>query len=115
MTHFLGGNVTVMVSDMDSAVKFYTETLGLKLKNRYGDHWADVEGPGISLGLHPAGSNVKTGNNLQIGFKVNDLDKTVADLERKNVKFTVQDDNQVRLATFADPDGNVLYLAQSKR
>ncbi|MBI1767522.1 MAG: VOC family protein [Bacteroidetes bacterium] len=114
MTHILGGNVTVMVSDMDTAVKFYTETLGLKLRNRYGDHWADVDGPGISLGLHPAGKDVKIGNNLQIGFKVDDLDKAVADLERKNVKFTTQDDTQVRLAIFADPDGNALYLAQSK-
>ena len=30
------GNVTVMISDMDRAIRFYTEALGLKLKYRHG-------------------------------------------------------------------------------
>src|SRR5262249_26868336 len=37
-----GGNATVYVSDMDRSVRFYTETLGLKLKHRFGNHWAEV-------------------------------------------------------------------------
>jgi len=45
-------NVTVMVSNLDRAIQFYTESLGLTLKNRYGAHWADIEGPGIVIGLH---------------------------------------------------------------
>jgi catechol 2,3-dioxygenase-like lactoylglutathione lyase family enzyme len=40
---FSSGNVTVMVSNMDAAVGFYTEGLGLKLAYRCGDHWASVE------------------------------------------------------------------------
>ena len=46
-------NITVMVTNMDAAVRFYTETLGMTLKSRYGNNWADVEGPGIAIGLHP--------------------------------------------------------------
>jgi catechol 2,3-dioxygenase-like lactoylglutathione lyase family enzyme len=38
-----GGNATVFVSNMDRAVQFYTEVLGLKLTNRFGDNWATVE------------------------------------------------------------------------
>ena len=50
-----GGNATVFVSNMDNAVRFYTETLGLRLTNRFGDHWATVDaGKGLSIGLHPA-------------------------------------------------------------
>ena len=29
-----GGNATIYVSNMDTAVRFYTEVLGLKLTNR---------------------------------------------------------------------------------
>jgi catechol 2,3-dioxygenase-like lactoylglutathione lyase family enzyme len=114
MTDILGGNVTVMVTNMDTAINFYTEVLGLKLKNRYGDHWADIKGPGISIGLHPADKDIKIGDNLQIGFQVADLDKTVAALEKKGIQCKVRSDGQVRLAFFTDPDDNTLYLAQSQ-
>ena len=40
---FSGGNVTVYVSNMDRAVRFYSDTLGLKLAYRFGDHWASIE------------------------------------------------------------------------
>ena len=49
-----GGNATIIVSNMDRAVQFYTEVLGLKLTNRFGDHWATVDaGKGLTIGLHP--------------------------------------------------------------
>jgi catechol 2,3-dioxygenase-like lactoylglutathione lyase family enzyme len=38
-----GGNATVYVSNMDNAIRFYTEVLGLKLTNRFGNHWATVQ------------------------------------------------------------------------
>ena len=41
---FRAGVVTVYVSDMDRAVKFYTEALGFTLKERYGNHWASIDG-----------------------------------------------------------------------
>jgi len=112
MTTIQGGNVTVMVTNMDNAVKFYTEVLGLKLKNRFGDHWADIEGPGIAIGLHPTSKDVKRGDNLQIGLKVADLDIAISALEKKGVRFKINNDDQVRLAFFTDPDKNSLYLVQ---
>src|SRR5215831_5142587 len=51
---FSSGNVTVYVTNMDRAVRFYTDVLGLKLAYRFGDHWASVElGKGLTIGLHP--------------------------------------------------------------
>ena len=48
-----GGNATVYVSNMDAAVRFYTDNLGLKLTNRVGNHWATIEtGHGRPEGLH---------------------------------------------------------------
>lgn len=49
-----GGNATVYVSNMDTAIRFYTEVLGLKLTNRFGNHWATVQaGKSLVIGLHP--------------------------------------------------------------
>ena len=60
-----GGNATVYVSNMDAAVGFYGQALGLKVTNRFADRWATIgAGPsywttdrvnaGLVLGLHPA-------------------------------------------------------------
>ncbi|HLF63181.1 MAG TPA: VOC family protein [Saprospiraceae bacterium] len=114
MTDILGCNVTIMVQSMDDAVKFYCDVLGFNLKNRYGDHWADVEAPGMAIGLHPANKDVKTGNNLSLGLRVNDLKKSVSVFQQKGLQFVVKDDGQVLLASFTDPDGNSLYLVESK-
>lgn len=107
-------NVTVMVSNMSQAIKFYTETLGLTLKNKYGDHWADIEGPGISIGLHPTQREIIRSDNLQIGLNVANLEEAIAKLEKKGVQFTMNKDDQVRIAYFNDPDRNTLYLIQSQ-
>ena len=59
---FASGNVTIYVQNMDRAVRFYTETLGLKLAYRFGDHWAAVElGKGLTIGLHPASEESPAG------------------------------------------------------
>jgi len=59
---FRSGNVTIYVTNMDRAVRFYTETLGLKLAYRFGDHWASVEcGKGLTIGLHPTSEPARPG------------------------------------------------------
>jgi catechol 2,3-dioxygenase-like lactoylglutathione lyase family enzyme len=119
---FKEANVTLMVGDMETTVRFYTVTLGLRLRARYGDHFAQVEAPGTIIALHPAsdsgGSSAKEqggSDRVSIGFAVSDLQATMDELKGKGVVFTrVTDDKQVRLAFFADPDGTPLYLSQNK-
>ena|ERR1700752_4089416 len=114
MIDFKGANVTLMISDMDKAIGFYNEVLGLKLKSRYGNNWAELEGPGITIALHPKNKGVKTGNNMQIGLSVGDIQSVVKELESKGVQFELNQDTKVKLASFTDPDGNILYLAQAE-
>jgi catechol 2,3-dioxygenase-like lactoylglutathione lyase family enzyme len=45
-------NVTIMVRNLDESIKFY-ESIGLKLKQRWGNHYAMFVVKGITLGLHP--------------------------------------------------------------
>lgn len=39
-------SVTVMVSDMKRAIKFYVEIVGLNLKANWGDEFAQIKAPG---------------------------------------------------------------------
>jgi catechol 2,3-dioxygenase-like lactoylglutathione lyase family enzyme len=113
---FKSANVTVMVANFDRAVQFYTQTLGLKLKNRYEDQFAEIEAPGLTIGLHPSterGSGPERSESLSIGLGVDNLDLMMSELRKKGVEFSSQiTDGMLRIAHFKDPDGNPLYLAQ---
>src|SRR5579863_2765014 len=115
---FSSGNVTVMVSNMDAAVRFYSEILGLKLAYRFGDHWASIEaGKGLTIGLHPASEQSPAGRkgSMAIGLELDgSIEDAVAKLEAKGVRFhgIVNEAKAGTFAYFEDPDGNSLYLAE---
>ena len=115
-----GGLPTIYVGDMSAAVRFYTEALGLKLLERYGDHWASIDGGhGLTIGLHPASEQNPAGRvgSITIGFRSSEpIRQAVQTLKARGVVFRgdVVDDTQVLIANFQDPDGNPLYLAEPK-
>jgi catechol 2,3-dioxygenase-like lactoylglutathione lyase family enzyme len=113
---YTAGNVTLMVSDFNRAISFYTDTLGLTLKTRHGQDWAEVEAPGLTIGLHPTGErgpSMIQANGLSIGLGVQGIEQVMADLQAKGVRFTppgIIDTGAERLANFHDPDQTPLYL-----
>ena len=115
-----GGLVTLFVRDVDRAVRFYVETLGMKLVEEAGKGWAVIDaGDGFRLGLaHIAhGEVVETRGAFapSVGFypKV-PIREAVSILENRGVRFDVKDDGTMMLAHFRDPDDNVLYLCQER-
>ena len=118
---YSSGNVTVYVSNMDQAVKFYSETLGLKLAYRFGDHWAAVEvGRGLTIGLHPASELMPAGRkgSMAIGLELSgSIHEAVRKLQAKGVVFEgpVNESKAGNFVGFEDPDGNQLYLAELSR
>ncbi len=116
-----GGNVTVMVSNMDASVRFYTEVLGMKLTNRFGDHWATVDaGRGLTIGLHPASHKYPapgTKGGTLIGLEIDEPIQQVVDrLRGKGVRFLspiVNDPGAGSFADLEDPDGNWIYLGET--
>ena len=116
-----GGIATVFVADMDRAVKFYAELLGLELQYRFGNHWASVKAPGgLVIGLHPASEDNPAGKrgSITIGFSLDEpLEASVERLRKKGVSFTgpILDDKEVRFAYFSDADGNEMYLNEMKQ
>ncbi|MDQ0217452.1 glyoxalase [Peribacillus cavernae] len=115
---FKNGNVTVMVRDVNKAVQFYVETLGLKLEYQVDGHWAQVQAPGLTLGLHPIGENgsqLEKSDNLSIGFEPENFDTSLETLRARGVVFApIMEDKATRIAPFYDLDGNSLYLVQVK-
>lgn len=112
-----GGHAIVYVSSMDNAVRFYTEVLGLKLTNRFGDNFATVEAGRLVIALHPQTPNTPappgTKGSMALGLAVDEpIDRVVARLTERGVRITGDSDRSKSNAVveFEDPDGNDLYL-----
>jgi len=113
-----GGNVTLFVSDFERAVQFYTDVLGLPLRMRAENFWAEVvAGTDFVIGIHPESESAAkpgTVGAMQIGLSVSGpIEELVAALKGKGVTFVgeiVSDDGVGKFARFLDPDGNHLYF-----
>jgi catechol 2,3-dioxygenase-like lactoylglutathione lyase family enzyme len=109
-------NVTIRVSDMSRAIKFYTETLGLKLLSNYGGEFAVIESNGLRIGLHPGKKpGEPLSRDMSLGFQVDDIASAKKTLESRGVRFEprVQDRGAI-IENFFDPDGVPLYLIELK-
>ena len=113
-----GGNATVYVSNMDNAIRFYTEVLGLKLTNRFGNHWATVQaGNTLVIGLHPSSPKYPrpgTKGSVQIGLFVSrdePIGEFAARLRRHGVQVSdIIKSEEADYISFEDPDGNPIYV-----
>ena|ERR1041385_7117291 len=100
-----------MVKDMDRSISFY-ESLGLSVTNRWGDHYAQLDAPGIIIGLHPTSDdNLKgTSGNISIGFTVDDFDEASVMLKDLAIDAAERSEEGGKFLHFADPDGTALYF-----
>lgn len=112
-----GGMVTLFVSDVGRAVRFYIETLGMKLAED-GAEMAIVDaGDGFRIGLHArkGGPPAHANGAPKVGlFPKMPIKDAIAILENRGVAFEVLSGEGVTIANFRDPDGNVLYLRQAQ-
>lgn len=104
-----GGVATLPVKDVPAAVRFYVETLGMKLVLESGPEDAVIDaGDGFEIRLRKG----TVGAPQEVGFYTKlALAEAVAIYENRGVAFERKGDR----ATFRDPDGHVLYLTESRR
>lgn len=94
------------VADMDRAVKFYRDTLGLTLKFQ-SPEWSEFVTGETTLALHSA-SHKNPAGRVEVGFSVDDIHAFHREMTAKGVKFTMPPTKQDfggTLAELTDPDG----------
>lgn len=114
---------TLPCSDFERAKAFYEEKLGLTpSEENPGGAFYDM-GENSRFLLFPSGGKA-SGDHTQAGFRVQDIESTVADLRSRGVEFQEYDTPQlktengiantgpVRAAWFKDSEGNVLGVIQ---
>ena len=109
-------HVSINVTDVDAAVRFYTEVLGLALRDDrpdfgFGGAWLDAGGQQV----HLIEADVPAGLGQHFALRVDDLAAVVQELRGRGL--TVGDPSPVgtSLQSFVeDPAGNLVELHQPR-
>jgi catechol 2,3-dioxygenase-like lactoylglutathione lyase family enzyme len=110
------------VDNMDKAVAFYRDRLGLPVKYESAD-WVELDAGNVTIALRRHGSGPEGRPELGVGegatlvFEVDDIEAAKAELEDQGVEFVggVFEYGSVKLAAFEDLHGNVLQIYQHVR
>ena len=114
------GQIAVPVTDIERAVAFYRDTLGMTLLFQAppGLAFFDVGGVRLMLDTSAPGN---AGHASVIYYRVADLEQAHAQLLERNVTFEAAPhlvaklpDHELWMAFLRDPDGNLLALMSEK-
>jgi len=107
--------ITLSTKDIDAAVEFYGEVLGLERGKQWGGMPAyEFETGNLTIAVMQSdGFGVEHGTNSHpIEFRVDDFDAAKAELESRGVTFINEtiDSGVCKQVFFHDPDGNMLGI-----
>jgi len=106
-------NVWLPVDDMQRALGFYRDTLGLSVKSEQPE-WSEVEKDGLTIGLNARDSETTGGDGgAVVAFRPDgSIEDAMRQLQGAGVEFVggVSEHPWGRVAAFHDPDGNSLEL-----
>jgi catechol 2,3-dioxygenase-like lactoylglutathione lyase family enzyme len=112
-----GGHAIIYVSDMDRAIDFYSKTLGLRLTNRFENHFATVEVGSLVLAIHPQTARTPipgTKGSVTLGLVVDEpIDIVLARLAQRGVRMTGRSET-AQFVEIEDPDGHVITLWEAQ-
>jgi lactoylglutathione lyase len=106
--------VIEFVDDMDRAVKFFRDVVGLTLKFQ-SPGWSEFSTGDTVLALHPA-STTNPAGKVEFGFSVHDLQKFYDEAKARGVKFPMPPKKQDfggMLAQLEDSEGGHVSVAES--
>ena len=112
------------VQDMDRAVAFYRDTLGMRVMDTNA-HWTSLDFFGARIGLRFNGGGLVPGvacdrdgalAGATVTLRSTDLEADVAFVTARGARLHARQDHEWgRVATLFDPDGNVFKLMQPPR
>ncbi|HJP31432.1 MAG TPA: VOC family protein [Candidatus Latescibacteria bacterium] len=104
-------------SDIDRAITFYRDTLGLELYGYYEEvKWAEFNAGNATFALNDPSAfdpNMKAqSGGAAVAFSVDDVAATIKELEGKGVTVPVNESPVCHFACVLDPDGNTVWIHQ---
>ena len=102
-----------VVKDMDRAVTFYRDLLGLNIKFRDGNRWTQFDVNGVAVALaDPTEGTVPPGGGGTVVFEVDNLMETREKFIQSGVSVNdiVDMGSHGRYFTAKDPEGNIVQI-----
>jgi predicted enzyme related to lactoylglutathione lyase len=104
------------VEDLDAAVRFYEQGLGLAVRFRDGDRFCALDAGGVTIALAAGSEREATAGAVAVTYKVDDVPAAVAQLVAAGAQLLVpprEGPHEVR-AALRDPAGNVFAVYASR-
>lgn len=115
--------IAITVADVDRAIAFYRDALGLPFLFSAGPRLAFLDAAGVRLMLSaPEGGFTPGSDSIVLYFKVGDIQRAHADLSARGVSFVDEPhlvarmpDHELWLTVLRDPDGHMIGLLSEVR
>jgi len=100
--------VQIQVRDMDRALGFYRDALGMPVGQAWGDEWVELAAGDTTIALAAEVEGVS------VALSVDSVSDAVEELKAKGVEVVVgpQGNEWCASAAIRDPEGNLLVLHQ---
>jgi lactoylglutathione lyase len=101
----------LFVADMDKAIAFYRDVMGVPLKF-HSPFWSEFDTGAVTLALHPA-SDANPAGQVQLGFATADLPGVYAAREANGLTFSAPpvDEHGTLLSSIVDCEGAKVSLS----
>ncbi|MEY3773658.1 MAG: hypothetical protein RLZZ129_438 [Verrucomicrobiota bacterium] len=116
------GQISHAVNDIETAVKFLRDAVGLKLLFQAPPNLAFFALGEVRLMVTKPEGGSNAGANSTLYFKVDDIEAERATLQSRGVKFEDEPhliaklpDHELWMTFFRDPDGSLLALMEERR
>jgi len=103
------------VTDMQRALAFYRDGLGLKPGDMHGDYWVEFDIAGATFGIGNFEQVGKPGTANSLAIEIANLDDYRKSLTARGIDATEPHELQAcRISMVRDPDGNTIWLHEKK-
>ena len=113
---------TIMVKDLEKSIEFYKNIVGLKLNRRFEARpgteiaFLGVGGTEVELIEDKSKNNVNIGEDISLGFQVENLDEMIKYVEEKEIKIEsgpIKPNPNLRFFYILDPNGVKIQFVEN--